>query len=70
MEWLFEYVDTLDIVVLTGIALIAAYFYSNYRSDTAKEAPQPTTTTFAAGSKTDRSFLGTFSVIKNYVLSV
>ncbi|KAI6241541.1 NADPH--cytochrome P450 reductase [Aphelenchoides fujianensis] len=57
MDWLYAYVDTWDIIVLTVIALIAGYVFSNYRGDNS----QDTSTSVAsnvAQPKTDRSFLG------------
>lgn len=59
MDWLFGYVDTLDIIVLTVIAIIAGYVFTNYRSENAQDS----SSTAANGSavmapKVDRSFLG------------
>lgn len=59
MDLLFGYVDGWDIIVLTVIAIIAGYFFSNFRTENSKE----NTSTTANGSavlapKADRSFLG------------
>jgi NADPH-ferrihemoprotein reductase len=59
MDWIFNYVDTLDIIVLTAIAIVGGYFFSGYYLN----KPEETSSNTANGSavvaqKTDRSFLG------------
>jgi NADPH-ferrihemoprotein reductase len=59
MELLYGYVDTLDVIVLTVIALIAGYFFSNYRSDHTQESSSNISNGHVpTAQKTDRSFLG------------
>ncbi|KAI6201194.1 NADPH--cytochrome P450 reductase [Aphelenchoides besseyi] len=58
MDWLYEYVDTWDLIVLTVIAVIAGYVFSNYRNDNTHESSASMSTSTAQANKTDRSFLG------------
>ncbi|KAI6214883.1 NADPH--cytochrome P450 reductase [Aphelenchoides besseyi] len=58
MDWLYEYVDTWDLIVLTVIAVIAGYVFSNYRNDNTQESSTSMSTSTAQANKTDRSFLG------------
>jgi hypothetical protein len=60
MEWLYGYLDTWDIVILTLIAIVAGYFYLNQRAD---NPPDSSSSGMANGSavtaqKADKSFLG------------
>lgn len=60
MSFLYDYFDTLDLVVIVGIMAVGGYIYLKQRSDLAQKSTTSmhTSTSFATAPKTDRSFLG------------
>lgn len=59
MEWLYGYIDTMDVIVLTVIVIIAGYVFSNYRVDSNQESSSNTANgSVVTTQKADRSFLG------------
>lgn len=72
MEWMLDYVDQTDFIVLSGLAVLGSYIYWNYyRQDT----PQPLNlnstsvrTGISSAPKVDRSFYGRMTAEKRQVL--
>lgn len=59
MNWIFQYFDIWDIVILTAIAIAGGYYFLFYRSDNSQEKPSNTANgNTLSAPKADRSFLG------------
>ncbi|KAI1725259.1 FAD binding domain-containing protein [Ditylenchus destructor] len=60
MSFLYDYFDTLDLVVIVGIMAVGGYIFVKQRSDLSQKSTSSlqTSTSFSTAPKADRSFLG------------